>query len=115
MDDGPWVWLRDVTGWRMPIRPGGTLEVFDGARLCYEVDVALLVDLLALHFRTARLTAALQQAGGGPFDRERFTIDLESTRKPLAPPLPGTFTPERRAALRKERRARSSKISSPGA
>ena len=92
----------------MPIRPGGRLEIYDGAKLCYQVDVALLVDILATHIRTARLIEALQTAGPTPFTHERFMLasDTPVPRKPLAEAPPRPVDAERREELRAKRRSR---------
>jgi hypothetical protein len=89
------VWLRDGD-WRMPIRAGGILEIFDGLRLCVELDALLLLDLLAAHTRIAQIADAMTTPAAPPLPE----------RKPLAPPLPSSVTPAQRAARRAQRKGR---------
>ena len=96
-------------GFKYPLRAGDTLEIWsDRHELCGTVDAAMLLDLLAVYLRSADLTKRLADAVTGPVTVERTTFHLPEPpdRKPLAPPLRGTFPPERQAALRAKRRAR---------
>jgi hypothetical protein len=100
------VWLRDGD-WRMPVRPGGVLEFFDGLTVCGECDAGVLLESLAVHVRMAKIVSVIQDGTTrNPLQRERMPLP----HKPLAPPLRGPITPERKAELREQRRRRSHRL-----
>ena len=69
----------------MPIQAGAIVEVWDGLTLCLELDATALLDLLAMHVRTARLMALLlASAEQMPLARERLELALVRSEEPRA-------------------------------
>jgi hypothetical protein len=111
------VFVRFVAGgFKWPLRAGDLLEIWsDRQELCGTVDASMLLDLLAVYLRSADLTKRLAESVSPPAgERTLFRLPEPPDRRPLAPPLPGAFSPERRRALREQRRSRKPPSLPPG-
>jgi hypothetical protein len=98
------LWVRDFGGYKVPIRPGAVLMAYDAHQLCFEIDAAAIIDLLAVQVRIARIVATIN-AAEHPFISEQLELGVipatpppmlaEPERKPLAH-APKTHQAERR-------------------
>ena len=87
-------------GWKWPLRAGDELEFWsDRHEFCGTIDAAMLLELLAVHLKTADLTQKLADS---------MTAPVERTTVSLPEPLAGRQTPGRKAELRERRKRRKS-------
>lgn len=87
-------------GIRLRLHEGDVVELWNEAHeLCAEIDAAVILDLLAVQARTARLVRQLMQAPGDPLSRERMRfdprpgtrLDIDMADAPV--PMSDTWTP----------------------
>jgi hypothetical protein len=107
--------VRDFGGYKVPLRAGAVLELWDEQhRLCLELDAAVILDLLHVEIRRARLAGILSAAAHNPLALERldFTLSppeshvLEAPAAPRKPLARAGSTTNDRMSRRQERRAR---------